>query len=228
MCWGQNAYGQLGDGTDVFSRSPPAAVVGLTDAVQITAGYNHTCARRASGSVVCWGSTGAGLGDGTTLGRNLPVAVLALSDAVEVSAGGTHTCARQSSGTVVCWGRNIYGEIGDGSRTNRSTPTLVEGLTDATDIAAGYVHNCARRSSGAVVCWGHNGDGQIGDGSLDTLALTAVAVVGLVDAVEVGAGRGHSCAARSGGDIVCWGSGYYGQLGVGLSGSLVPVTVLGF
>jgi alpha-tubulin suppressor-like RCC1 family protein len=42
-------------------------VLDLDDAVELTAGAAHTCARRAAGTIVCWGSNRYGqMGDGTT------------------------------------------------------------------------------------------------------------------------------------------------------------------
>ncbi|MBK6534435.1 MAG: hypothetical protein IPF99_34190 [Deltaproteobacteria bacterium] len=43
-CWGNNRYGQLGDGT-VTNRSNPTLVPGLTGVVELAAGGQHTCAR---------------------------------------------------------------------------------------------------------------------------------------------------------------------------------------
>lgn len=57
----------------------PTPVEGLTDAIQITASGAHTCARRRTGAVVCWGENVEGqLGDGTTEGRLAPVEVVGL------------------------------------------------------------------------------------------------------------------------------------------------------
>ena len=67
-CWGQNPYGQLGNGTYTDS-DVPVAVVGITDAVAVSAGYLHTCAVHADGTVSCWGLDLSGaLGDGYTSG----------------------------------------------------------------------------------------------------------------------------------------------------------------
>ena len=70
---------------------------------QITAGYDHTCARLGTGHVKCWGSGNSGrLGYGDTnnrgdgpneMGNNLPVVDLG-GTAVEIVTGGLHTCAR--------------------------------------------------------------------------------------------------------------------------------------
>jgi len=99
------------------------------DAVELATGYAHTCARRASGAVACWGNNyGGQLGDGTTTDRSTPAAVSGLTDAVELATGGFHTCARRASGAVACWGLNYSGQLGDGTTTDRSTPVPVTGF----------------------------------------------------------------------------------------------------
>jgi alpha-tubulin suppressor-like RCC1 family protein len=76
MCWGYNAYGQLGDGS-ASDRSAPVNVVGLVgDAEAVAVGYYHSCALTREGGVMCWGDNYAGgLGDGSTIDSNVPVSV---------------------------------------------------------------------------------------------------------------------------------------------------------
>jgi alpha-tubulin suppressor-like RCC1 family protein len=232
-CWGDNYYGQIGDGTTV-QRERPVLVPGVTDAVEIAVGF-HICARRASGAVLCWGQNTFGqVGDGVRGDRTTPAAVTGLTDAVEIAVGFSHTCARRASGGIVCWGLNHGGRLGDGTMTSRSTPVAVVGLTDAVELSAGMGHTCARRMSGEVVCWGHNATGQIGDGTT-TDRITPVAVAGLADAVEIvaagdggeGDSGGHSCARRASGEVVCWGSNSHGELGDGTTTMrLTPVPVV--
>ena len=96
---------------------------------RVRAAQNHAWARRAGGTVVCWGYNGYGeLGDGTMTSRYTPVTAAGLSDAAELSAGGGHTCARRAGGSVACWGDNDFGELGDGTATRQSTPVSVSGL----------------------------------------------------------------------------------------------------
>jgi alpha-tubulin suppressor-like RCC1 family protein len=216
VCWGDSNFAQLGDGNVTSpSQSIPVAVVGITDAVELTAGNSHTCARRASGAVLCWGNNSQGQA-GVAVGaiQLVPVAVAGLTDAVDISAGTFHTCARKIDDSVICWGNNASGQLGDGTTATRAITAPVAGLTDAVELSAGSAHNCARRTSGAVVCWGNNSNGQLGDGTTLTSTLAA-AVAGLPDAIELSAGADHTCARKANGSVVCWGNNSNGQLGDG-------------
>jgi alpha-tubulin suppressor-like RCC1 family protein len=125
-CWGDNFYGQLGDGTTTRPEAP-VAVSGLANGViALEAGRDHNCATTAGGRLVCWGRNGDGqVGDGTTTDRTTPVAVVGLaSDVTAVSAGGWLSCALTSEGGVRCWGLNRFGELGDGTTTRRLTPVV--------------------------------------------------------------------------------------------------------
>lgn len=75
-CWGLDEDGQLGRGSIGGTNEPPAAVLGLDDAIEVAADGQTTCARRADGSVWCWGANWAGqLADGTTASRGEPVRI---------------------------------------------------------------------------------------------------------------------------------------------------------
>ncbi len=114
QCWGWNGFGQLGDGTRV-SRHQRKVVVGvngaskLLDVVAVDAGHGHTCARRSSGAMYCWGSNAyAQLGNGDTKSSLHPVVVFG-SYGVElittaISAGESRTCALTGGSVVQCWG----------------------------------------------------------------------------------------------------------------------------
>jgi alpha-tubulin suppressor-like RCC1 family protein len=76
-CWGDNSFGQLGDGTKT-ERHLPGFVKGLKSGVAaIATGTRHTCAMTDTGRVKCWGNNEFGqLGDGTTTERLTPVKVV--------------------------------------------------------------------------------------------------------------------------------------------------------
>jgi len=74
-CWGNNDYGQLGDGTTANS-STPLVLPTLGDATELAAGGSHTCALTQDGTVYCWGNNSYGqLGNGSTTSASTPIAV---------------------------------------------------------------------------------------------------------------------------------------------------------
>jgi alpha-tubulin suppressor-like RCC1 family protein len=87
-CWGDNFFGQLGNGTTTNSLVP-VDVSGITNnGSTIEAGSAHTCAVISTGGVKCWGINSDGeLGDGTTAQRLAPVNVLALQEFISRSVG---------------------------------------------------------------------------------------------------------------------------------------------
>jgi len=217
-CWGANGAGQLGDNTTASNRLTPVVVSGLSGAIAISAGNQHTCALLATGTVRCWGFNGAGqLGDGTTSLRRASVLVAGLTRAVAISAGSSHTCALRADGTARCWGSNVAGQLGDNSTSLRNTPVAVAGPLNAVAITAGGDYTCALTVDGRGRCWGSNGAGQMGTGTVGGAHLTPVTVSSaLSNAVAIAAGSQHTCALQADGSSKCWGSDLTGQLGDGV------------
>jgi hypothetical protein len=124
--WGSNTYGELGDGTTV-QRSAAVPVIGpdglpLGGVVSISAGFSHSLAVKADGSVWAWGRNNSGqLGNGTTTDTSIPVQVAGSGgtghfvNASTVSAGDYFSLARTLDGAVWAWGLNDKGQLGNGS-----------------------------------------------------------------------------------------------------------------
>ncbi|MGB0378173.1 MAG: RCC1 domain-containing protein, partial [Poseidonia sp.] len=116
-CWGDDQYGQLGDGATLADRTtPPYSAINLgtgRTAVAISAGGYHTCALLDNGDVKCWGRDNEGqLGDGGTITSTDYTAAPSSTainlgtgrTAVAISAGEYHTCAILDNGDLKCWG----------------------------------------------------------------------------------------------------------------------------
>ncbi|MGB7539443.1 MAG: hypothetical protein WBM17_12965 [Anaerolineales bacterium] len=188
-CWGFNGNGQLGnsdtDSPEGRYRSTPADVQGLTDAVEVAAGFAVTCAR-TGGGVKCWGQRGNGqLGDGLPpdgekQSSSIPVDVIGLpGQTAAIAVGMSTSCAVAAAGSVFCWGVGTGAE--DPATQNISfAPVPVSGLSDgAAAVSAGEMHVCVLTGAGAVKCWGKNAVGQLGDGTTNDSAVP-VDVLGLV------------------------------------------------
>jgi alpha-tubulin suppressor-like RCC1 family protein len=130
LCWGWNAFGQLGDSTPT-DRNAPVDVHWLAGtAANVSAGADFTCAIMRAGNLRCWGNNEFGqLGDGTTTVHHTPVDVIGLKYKVLLLAAGYYsTCAVTEDGRMKCWGNNLYGQLGNGGAVNSSVPVDVIGL----------------------------------------------------------------------------------------------------
>jgi alpha-tubulin suppressor-like RCC1 family protein len=139
MSWGENDYGQLGDGS--FANSEvPVAVNGLSGVTAIAAGGEFNLALLSNGTVKAWGLNESGqLGNGTFTNSDVPVTVSELSSVTAIAAGGEHSLALLSNGTVMAWGDNEQGQLGDDEEEGEESdvPVAVSGLSNVKGIAAG-------------------------------------------------------------------------------------------
>jgi alpha-tubulin suppressor-like RCC1 family protein len=253
-CWGLNDFGQLGLG-DTAQRGDDALEMGSNlpfvdlgfghTAVQLAAGYNHTCALLDDGTVKCWGDNQYGqlgrghvrnIGDDSfEMGGFLQTADLDYSHSVvRIDAGNDFTCALFDDSSVKCWGRNQYGQLGQGNILNRgdtanemgtALPPVALGLAlePASSIVGGGFHTCALLGE-TVRCFGNNIVGQLGVGDRDYrgddpgemgIAIDIADLGTNLTPTQIDAGWIFSCARFAGGRVKCWGMGGYGQLGTG-------------
>jgi alpha-tubulin suppressor-like RCC1 family protein len=216
-CWGENSFGQLGDGTTEAQNIPVDVPVLSGGTVAVAAGKAHTCAWTIRGEVMCWGNNEAGqLGDGSeTTSRGTPKVVPGLTEGIAALASkGNHTCIVTGSGGMQCWGENKYGQLGDGTTQKQPAPVAVTGLGGSVVmIAAGWNQTCGVLTDGVLKCWGWNFYGQLGEGSMSN-KRQPVAVQRLTGkTLAVSGGGGHTCALLDNGEIFCWGLNESGQLG---------------
>lgn len=217
-CWGANNDGPIGDGSNMYRRTPVLVSTSFLFA-QVSAGHDQSCGITTSRVALCWGYNARGeVGDNTKITRYLPVPVSSargdLPSFTTLSAGMRHTCALTATYAAYCWGSNENGELGDGTTTQRMAPAPVSGGFFLSAISAGALHTCALRTEGHAVCWGANHVGQLGDGTT-TDRESPMAVAGTQGFAEISAGNEHTCALGTGGKVYCWGDNTYGQLGDG-------------
>jgi alpha-tubulin suppressor-like RCC1 family protein len=232
FCWGDNSFGQLGDGSRV-SRPYAMPVQGLDQVVQMAVGCGsptssgHTCAVTSSKELWCWGANvDDQIGDESGEDQLVPKRIASLSGVTAVSLGARHSCALLENHRVFCWGDNDSLQIGDDTGIDRPAPTPATDLIDAVEISMGAFHSCARRQTGALACWGRNAYGEAGTG--DQIGVVRpMPVVGIDDALQIAAGGFHTCARRASGGAWCWGYGEYGNMGNGTQpfAQLTPVEV---
>ena len=181
--WGQNFYGELGNGTATASLTPvlvsmPTLSTGVTISA-VAAGSYHSLALASDGTVYAWGHNVTGeLGDGTRTDRTTPVKVSGLTNVIAIAAGYDQgsmgfSLALKSDGTVWGWGCNWDYELAHDTDTgcgaecfdDTATPVQLPGLTNITSIAAGYAFGAAVNNSGNVLAWGWNNLGVFGNGT---------------------------------------------------------------
>ncbi len=216
-CWGNNAFGQLGQGhtralgdstTDRVATVPAIELGSSRTATQLAVGGSHSCALLDNGSVKCWGSNTygrLGLGDTNTrgdrpgeMGNALPAIDLGSGQtATQIAAGVSHSCALLDNGSVKCWGRNGAGQLGLGDTDTRgddesgdAIPAVDLGSSrTATQIAVGSSLSCALLDNGSIKCWGINTSGQLGLGDTDHRGDGPGEMGNALPAIDLGSSR---------------------------------------
>jgi len=213
--WGDNARGQLGDGTTT-SRTAPTHIGGISSVIAIAAHGHHSLALKSDGTVWAWGANESGqLGDGTQIDRTAPVPVSGLAAAVAIAAGDSHSVALQSGGTVWAWGANESGQLGDGTYTTRLAPVATLTLDRVRFIAAGDRISLAVRADGNLWSWGDNAQGQLGPIGTGLATNEPRLVLGVANVASVAGGSAHTLALTTAGEVLAWGANANGQLGDG-------------
>ncbi len=186
------------------------------EAVKVELGSDYGCALLSNGEAKCWGDGGNGrMGNGSDQYNLSPSKVLLSRAAQDFSVGLFHGCALLFGGTVECWGYGPDGELGDGEGIDQWTPVPVDlGGVRARYVLAARYHSCIVTTYGAVRCWGDNDKGQLGTGDIQPHFTPTGDISGLDDEVlSLAGGDYFTCALLRNGNVQCWGSNTYGQLG---------------
>lgn len=226
-CLGENAHGQLGNGSRTGSDRP--VVVQAPPAMAIQAGRGFTCALALDGTPWCWGRNDVGQLGGATSGGDAsePLALEGLS-LVSLSLGGAHACGLNAEGQAFCWGASSHGQLGDGENEDSPLARAVKTERAFSKVAAGGEHSCGIDEDGRLLCWGAGLEGQLGNSEREQSYIPFPADTPFLGArfLEVSAGAQHSCAIELGGASYCWGKGANGRLGTGDTGDRAIPTVV--
>lgn len=221
-CWGDNNWGQTGNGgTDRVGNTPgemgdglPAVDFGTgRSPLYLMATGGHSCALLDDQSTRCWGLNTWGQ-VGLRAGNDSPL--MSIDAQRRTCNGGVPGPAR----ALDCIG-DQPGEMG-----NALPAAIAAGET--LRLSIGYRHNCVQRAGAAgLTCWGSNEEGQLGIGSGGVHGLSS-SIIGdefnemgtqpqtLVKGrtiEELSAGGFHTCVLYADQSINCWGHNDRGQLG---------------
>ena len=250
--WGNNDFGQLGDGTTINKLMPTdiTSQFNLTSGeiiISVSLGRSYSSALTSTGRVFTWGQNSFGqLGDGTTDNKLIPTEItsqfnLLNNDTVSLllSSGVYHSSALTSTGRLFTWGINEYGQLGDGTTINKLSPTEITSqfilLNNETisSLSLGYNHSLALTSSGRMFSWGSNSRGQLGDGTI-TNKLVPIEITEHINLsngdsiITTSAGSSHSIVLTSTSEVFTFGSNYFGQLGDGTTTTQLIPQLVGF
>ena len=247
--WGDNTFGQLGNGTQTESLTP-IEITSEFDLVigemisSLSLGRNHSAALTSTGRIFTWGDNSFGrLGDGTTLSKSRPTEITSqfnlLSGEIiqNVFLGDLHSAALTSIGRLFTWGNNTYGQLGDGTTTHRAMPTdiknqfILENDEVILNVSLGANHSSVLTSNNRMFIWGNNIYGQLGDSTTTNkvIPFNLTNQFNLVmgeSILEVELGANHSSIITTNGKVFIWGYNEFGQLGDGtISNKSVPIEV---
>lgn len=202
VCWGDNSYGQLGNGASAENGGFGDSV----DPQRVTLFFSDDDDDSLSASVAAFTHISAG--------RDFTCA-----DAQNPAGGG--------QSWVICWGSNEFGQLGTNTKVpgpfnGSPSPFFVSANApgenpplDLRHVTAGAQFACALDPLGVAWCWGRNDAGQLGIDTDDEYRPYASQVAGDHRFVAIAAGARHACAVDDKDAVWCWGSNEFGQLGLG-------------
>ncbi len=252
--WGYNFSGQLGNGNKINQMSPVDITSNFNlvngDKINyISLGEYHSSAISTNGRVFMWGNNEHGqLGlsfkaSSPSDGQVLPVDMTSMfslrdNDKIKnISIGWGHTLALSENARVFAYGYNKFGQLGTSSNfPNNVVPYDITSQFNLNvneyivSVNAGYDHSSAITNIGRLFLWGSNSTGQLGDGTI--MSKNKPTTIKYFDdrtdlsIIKVSSGIGRTAVITTDGQLLVWGSNYFGQLGDGSKNdSYIPINI---
>ncbi|MEI6217271.1 MAG: hypothetical protein WCP86_00065 [bacterium] len=231
--WGDNDFGQLGNGTRIYSKQP-VQVQGISNIVAISAGEKYALAIGSNGVVWAWGDNRYGqLGIGKFGGQELfPTEVPGLTNVTALAAGSKNSLALCADGAVWAWGNNDDGQLGDGPQAKErqmkideregipvyrvghvdcAAPVRVQSVSNTVRVAVGAQQgSClALDKDGNVWSWGSLANGALGLEDRGMCVTTPRRLLCPTNVVEIATDTASVFVQRGGAVYACGYSGYY-------------------
>ena len=250
--WGDNKYGELGNGTTANS-SMPICISNIEDSPlngkNIVDVYGSSIAKDSDGKLYSWGyNSGGQLGNGTTAKSSMPICISDIENSplkgkniVDVYSDGYRIIAKDSNGKLYSWGYNFSGELGNGTTAKSSMPICISDIENSplrekniVNIYTGDDTIIAKDSSGKLYSWGRNNFGQLGNGTgttenssmpvcISDIESSPLKGKNIVDVYNYGS---TIIAKDSNGKLYSWGYNEYGELGNGtIKNSSMPICI---
>ena len=214
--WGNDEWGQLGDGGSGSSAGEATPErIGADLWQSVAAGYAHSLGVKTDGTLWAWGKNDYGqLGLGDTTDRYIPTQVGSKTDWAAVFATSMQSFAIDTAGRLYAWGFNEFGQLGVGDKDQHLSPASVGG-TGWASVAPGPLTGMALKTDGSLWGWGYNANGQVGlpPDYADHLSPERVGTATIWK--DAACGAYHSIAVTTDDRFAACGSNSYGQVGLG-------------
>lgn len=219
-CWGQNAHGELGNGT--FNPDPYGFIQTNLKFKDLKINKSTICGLTETNELYCWGNNVIGqVGVASSPYVTTPHLVEANTTAVpllsKLISGYANTCLYKGL-DLYCSGNNEQGQLGNNSGSFDEVSPIFLGLSGLSQTGIGFGSLCHVTFMGEVMCAGYNVWGQMGvDPQVSTRISVATLIPNFTSVAQVDSGFDFSCARKIEGTVWCWGANDKGQLGNGLN-----------
>ena len=213
--WGDNDYGQIGDGTKTVRRSPVKVLSNVKD---VSLGSFTTLALKTDGSLWGWGNNrryqvGCGYSSSNSGDQLTPAKVM--DDVKDVSAAAYHAFAVKTDGSLWAWGWNEDGLLFGPDHPLEYYETPVQVMSEGVaSVIAESERTYVLKTDGSLWTWGNNECGLLGDGTTTSRTYFAK-VMDSILSIEIGST--HVWAIKRDSSLWAWGFNPYGSFGTGFA-----------